>query len=608
MLTLFETAAAVVVSLARASLALSRADLDQICFRLSPGFAKNDDIIIPVSSRSTMVSFATRLCLILCILSDYSVSSFSPVVSSQRRFSERLTVQTTKNSQLTSSTAVATTTTSTVTLRAKAAQNEQDAKDRRRFLLSIPLALMIPQVAQARGLVQFPVTRPLQNIYHLMHVGTSLMQEEGIWSTNPLFLTNREDALSPTGQDEVVEACAKIEESGMSPTIVKYSLAASCIDTSNLIGRELKMGRDKLVPEFTFMDPRAIGQWDMLSMEQVEPAVWAMDVDEAGEMGLGGRPPPNEDGTPHETLADQSIRLRQLLSIMETQFSGDTILLVFPDGTSPALLSAMIAGVPYNRVHELEFATAEVRFDVTRESTLALWKSKQDNAAYTRTLEQGRKRLATMRSTEEFVNMKDQKIEAERLAIDQQLLVKAEMREKEEDINRKKQVERQRQVADSLQKKSRQRQVVDSFQKKSVGSSQVPSSVMSLMGLAAAGLATIAVGGGSSKEDVKKEAEADSSASARVTAAVALETPGTLATGDIFASAVAPTTTTSTSAPVISGNAKSLFDDGPTTIEGRADAAKIAMQQYMDQDDGGGDWLVTMSELMDEDEPPSTTF
>lgn len=41
--------------------------------------------------------------------------------------------------------------------------------------------------------------------------------------------------------------------------------------------------------------------------------------------------------------------------MLETQYSGDTVVLVFPDGTGPALLSAMIAGVPFNRVHELEY-------------------------------------------------------------------------------------------------------------------------------------------------------------------------------------------------------------------------------------------------------------
>jgi hypothetical protein len=126
----------------------------------------------------------------------------------------------------------------------------------------------------------------------------SLLQEEGIWSTNPMFLTNREDALSPDGQEQVQVACQTIiQDENAFPTIIKYSLAAACIDAADIVGHELEIGRDRIVPEFTFLDPRAIGQWDMQSKKLVEPAVWAMDVDEAGNDGSGGRPPPNEDGT-----------------------------------------------------------------------------------------------------------------------------------------------------------------------------------------------------------------------------------------------------------------------------------------------------------------------
>jgi hypothetical protein len=51
-----------------------------------------------------------------------------------------------------------------------------------------------------------------------------------------------------------------------------------------------------------------------MSLSQTQPAVFAMDASQAGLYGKEGRPPPNEDGTPHETLADQAIRLRQLMS------------------------------------------------------------------------------------------------------------------------------------------------------------------------------------------------------------------------------------------------------------------------------------------------------
>ena len=89
----------------------------------------------------------------------------------------------------------------------------------------------------------------------------------------------------------------------------------------------------------------------MLSYSQTRPAVWALDAMEAGTDGTGGRPPANDDGTPvgacarlcqflilfvaipilsyvshpilryvrqNETLADQAVRLRQVMSSKNT--------------------------------------------------------------------------------------------------------------------------------------------------------------------------------------------------------------------------------------------------------------------------------------------------
>uniref|UniRef100_A0A7S4MDA2 Uncharacterized protein n=1 Tax=Odontella aurita TaxID=265563 RepID=A0A7S4MDA2_9STRA len=129
-----------------------------------------------------------------------------------------------------------------------------------------------------------------------------------------LLSTNREAALSNVGINQVEETCQRLREYDVNPTIVRYSLAANAVDSANIVGKELKVGRDRLVPEFNLMDPRAIGQYDMLSLNSTEAAIWALDVDEAGVDGTGGRPPPNEDGTPHETLSNQVTRLTNLLS------------------------------------------------------------------------------------------------------------------------------------------------------------------------------------------------------------------------------------------------------------------------------------------------------
>ena len=46
-----------------------------------------------------------------------------------------------------------------------------------------------------------------------------------------------------------------------------------------------KVGRNRLIPEYTFMDPRAVGLWDMEKISVMEEAIWAMDHDEAGKHG-----------------------------------------------------------------------------------------------------------------------------------------------------------------------------------------------------------------------------------------------------------------------------------------------------------------------------------
>ena len=104
------------------------------------------------------------------------------------------------------------------------------------------------------GLVHFPC-KPgeLFNTYHLMRAGESGLEAEGVLSTNPLFLTNREDALTDLGTAQVEEVCNDLMSKGINPSVVKYSLAAKCIDAANIVANTMMVGRNRLVPEFTFM-------------------------------------------------------------------------------------------------------------------------------------------------------------------------------------------------------------------------------------------------------------------------------------------------------------------------------------------------------------------
>ncbi|GFH53112.1 hypothetical protein CTEN210_09588 [Chaetoceros tenuissimus] len=314
--------------------------------------------------------------------------------------------------------------------------------DRRSFIRDSILTtslIGLGEKAKARGLVKFPCKDyDFLNTYHFFRAGDSLLEEEGIWSTNPLFLTNREAALSQKGIEQVEEMCKELRADGVAPTVVRYSLAAAAIDSSNIIGKELKVGRDRLVPEFNFMDPRAIGQWEYSPLNQTLEAVWALDVLEAGNDGIGGRPPSNEDGTPHETLGDQVVRLQNLISVLETQYSGDTVLLVFPDGTGPALLTCLIGGIPLNRVHEFEYRPGEVRLDINYNTARALLESKPSDE-YLAAIERGQSKLKKLLDNpDESLNVRDRQYAEELKREEEAKLALAKKQRLEEEAAKKK--------------------------------------------------------------------------------------------------------------------------------------------------------------------------
>jgi broad specificity phosphatase PhoE len=467
---------------------------------------------------------------------------------------------------------------------------------------SLPFFSVVPS-AGARGLVQFPLKRPLLNTYHLLRAGSSLLEEQDVYSTNPLFLTNRDSALSPSGQKQVVGACGAMALSGRAPTVVRFSLAASCIDSADAVARELRLGRDRVVAEYTYLDPRAVGRWDMLGLSDVEPAVWALDADNAGPDGDGGRPPPNDDGTPHETLADAAVRLRQLVSVLETQYSGDTILLIFPDGTGPALLSAMMAGVPLNRVHELEFRSGELRMDVTAGSVLELWKSRQagpEAESYRDALERGRKTLRELRSTapEAIVSKKDEQIERDRLEVERGV----------EERRRAQLLKSETEDAARAERRSRMRA--------ERRSSSPPSGAAdpALLGIAAAAAAAALVAGAamaapspssspppaSGGADGKAEAERSELAGGR------RDSTGAIDARPVNGDRSGPTSLGPPPADGAPAGAAfpSLYPPpaaGPTPAAPSLtplEAARRAMDEYMGRDDGADDWLRSVEGIL----------
>jgi broad specificity phosphatase PhoE len=64
------------------------------------------------------------------------------------------------------------------------------------------------------------------------------------------------------------------------------------------------------------------------------------------------------DGTPNESVEDVLVRMRQVLSITETQYDGETVVFVAPDSSVLSVLQAALLGVDLRDHWGLEFRCA----------------------------------------------------------------------------------------------------------------------------------------------------------------------------------------------------------------------------------------------------------
>ena len=110
------------------------------------------------------------------------------------------------------------------------------------------------------------------------------------------------------------------------------------------------------MPEFSFLDARGVGQLERLPLSEVAAALAAGD-----SLSPNWRPERNVDGTVHESSADVLVRVRQLLSLLETQYLGESVVIVSPDSDNLSVLQAAVLGVDLRQHHAFAFAPGEVR-------------------------------------------------------------------------------------------------------------------------------------------------------------------------------------------------------------------------------------------------------
>ncbi|KAI7985958.1 hypothetical protein LOK49_LG14G00912 [Camellia lanceoleosa] len=230
--------------------------------------------------------------------------------------------------------------------------------NRRHILASLAITpfLSIPS-AEARGLFQMPPPR-LSNRYFLVRAGESEFESLGIINTNPVAKTSMDSGLSEKGKKQTIRAALQLKTMGACELNcwVWPSITQRAYQAAEIIAAVNGVNRSQIVPEYSFLDARGLGAYEGKNLESVSE-VYASD-----SLSQNIKPPPINDGTPNESVADVFVRVTQLMSILETQYSEDTVIIVSPDSDNLTILQAGLLGLDLRRHRDLSFGPGEVRF------------------------------------------------------------------------------------------------------------------------------------------------------------------------------------------------------------------------------------------------------
>jgi len=209
------------------------------------------------------------------------------------------------------------------------------------------------------GLVMFPLTQALSNNYILVHAGQSRADKRGVVSTNPVNKISVDlHGLTPIGvrQADLIASAIKPRVDAGNDVWIWPSQNIACLETSDILAYRLALNQSRVVPEFAFLDARGLGAYEGRAWADIQQNLLANDTQDSSI-----RPPPGEDGTPNESMEDVFVRVRQLISKTETQYTGADIVFIAPDSFTLAALETSLLAQPLTDYANHLFKLGEVR-------------------------------------------------------------------------------------------------------------------------------------------------------------------------------------------------------------------------------------------------------
>ncbi|CAN0467372.1 unnamed protein product, partial [Ectocarpus sp. 12 AP-2014] len=203
---------------------------------------------------------------------------------------------------------------------------------------ALGLVLASPESASANGMLDFPPER-LNNRYFLMRSGQGGSDKEGVVQSHPIDKLHVDNRLTDQGVEETQRAAGVLRALGVADAFIWADISSREISLNTLLPIAL-FCYERVIPEYSFLEPRGMGIFDGKEVATVLPEVYEKDA-----ISLTWRPPPNTDGTPNESVDDVFVRVRQqLLSKLETQYQGEDVIIVAPDSDCLSVLQSFVLG------------------------------------------------------------------------------------------------------------------------------------------------------------------------------------------------------------------------------------------------------------------------
>ncbi|PPR97781.1 hypothetical protein GOBAR_AA22875 [Gossypium barbadense] len=221
--------------------------------------------------------------------------------------------------------------------------------------LHIPLPQLTTLNPSTYSIPPFPVRA---EVFFLVRAGESQYESLGIINTNPVAKTSVDSGLSDKGKNQTLKSALELKAMGACERNcwIWPSITQRAYQAAEIIAAVNGVSRSYIVPEYSFLDARGLGAYEGKELEAIS------QVYESDSISSTIKPPPIDDGTPNESVADVFVRVTQLMSILETQYSEDTVIIVSPDSDNLTILQAGLVGLDLRRHSELSFGPGEVRY------------------------------------------------------------------------------------------------------------------------------------------------------------------------------------------------------------------------------------------------------